>query len=119
MRWHLVRRPSPEAAGRRALFHDSGARGGASRGRSAVLSGTDNAFGGGRPSGTVDRVVLLDRQGRKRLVVLTDETLSIQGLGVLKAEKVRAALGGVLTIGGESFYVLRPSARDLAGTPRR
>jgi len=63
--------------------------------------------------------VLLDRQGRKWLVALEGDTLSVPGLGVLKAEKVRAALGGVLAIGGASFYVLRPSARDLAETLER
>jgi len=67
----------------------------------------------------MDRVVLLDRQGRKRLVTVEGDTLSVPGLGVLKTEKVRASLGGVLTIGGESFYVLRPSARDLAETLER
>ncbi len=67
----------------------------------------------------MDRVVLLDRQGRKRLLELDAETLSVPGLGVLKADNVRSALGGVLAIGGESFYVLRPSARDLAETLER
>ena len=67
----------------------------------------------------MDRVVLLDPKGRKWLVALEGDTLSVPGLGVLKAEKVRAALGGVLGIGGESFYVLRPSARDLAETLER
>ncbi|HEV8594382.1 MAG TPA: tRNA (adenine-N1)-methyltransferase [Thermoplasmata archaeon] len=67
----------------------------------------------------MDRVVLLDRQGRKWLVPLEGDTLSVPGLGVLKTEKVSAALGGVLAIGGQSFYVLRPSARDFAETLER
>ena len=67
----------------------------------------------------MDRVVLLDPKGRKWLVALDQETLSVPGLGVLRAEKVRAAVGGVLAVGGESFYVLRPSARDLAETLER
>src|SRR2546426_1430189 len=67
----------------------------------------------------MDRVVLLDRSGRKWLVPLEGETISVGGLGVLNAEKLRAALGGVLRVGGESFYVLRPSARDLAETLER
>jgi len=67
----------------------------------------------------MDRVVLLDREGRKWLVPLEGETRSVPGLGVLKVEKLRAALGRVLAIGGESLYVLRPSARDLAETLER
>src|SRR6266581_2654732 len=67
----------------------------------------------------MDRVVLLDRQGRKWLVPLEQETVTVPGLGVLKAEKLRAAVGGVLGIGGESLYVLRPSARDLEETLER
>ncbi len=67
----------------------------------------------------MNRVILLDATGKKWLVPLDQETLSIPGLGVLRAEKVRAALGGVLSIGGQSFYVLRPSARDLAETLER
>ena len=67
----------------------------------------------------MDRVVLLDPSGKKWLVTLDQETLSVPGLGVLKAEKVRAAIGGVLAVGSHSFYVLRPSARDLAETLER
>lgn len=68
----------------------------------------------------MDRVVLLDAaKERKWLVPIEGETISVPGLGVLNAEKLRAALGGVLSIGGQSFYVLRPSARDLAETLER
>ena len=68
---------------------------------------------------TMDRVVLLDASGKKWLVPLEGDTLSIPGLGVLNAERVRAAFGGVLSVGGKSFFVLRPSARDLAETLER
>jgi tRNA (adenine57-N1/adenine58-N1)-methyltransferase len=64
----------------------------------------------------VDRVVLLDDQGRKWLVPLEGDTVDVRGLGVLKAEKLRRAVGGPITVGGESLLVLRPSARDLAET---
>jgi len=67
----------------------------------------------------VDRVVLLDRKGRKWLVVLEGDTISVRGLGVLKAEKLRASVGSSIAIGGESLLVLRPSARDLAETLAR
>src|SRR2546427_4033759 len=67
----------------------------------------------------MDRVVLLDRQGRKWLVLLSEATVSVPGLGVLKAEKLQSSMGNVLRIGGEPFYVLRPSARDLSETLER
>lgn len=67
----------------------------------------------------MERVVLLDGKGRKWLVPLDEETVSVKGLGVLKAETLRAAVGGVASIGGASFVVLRPSARDLAETLTR
>lgn len=63
-----------------------------------------------------DRAVLLDRNGHKWLVALEGDTVSIQGLGVLKTEKLRQSIGGPISIGGESLLVLRPSARDLAET---
>ncbi len=63
--------------------------------------------------------MLLDRKGRKWLIALEGDTLSVPDLGVVRAEKVRAALGGILAIGGEPFYVLRPSQRDLAETLER
>jgi len=67
----------------------------------------------------VDRVVLLDKRGRKWLVALEGDTVSVRGLGVLKIEKLRTSIGDAITIGGESLLVLRPSARDLAETLSR
>ena len=67
----------------------------------------------------MDRVVLLDRKGRKWLVVLEGDTISVRGLGVLKAAKLRVSVGSSIAIGGESLLVLRPSARDLAETLQR
>ena len=67
----------------------------------------------------MDRVVLLDRKGRKWLVALEGDTVSVRGLGVLKAEKLRGSVGSSIAIGGESLLVLRPSARDLAETLAR
>jgi len=63
--------------------------------------------------------VLLDKRGRKWLVALEGYTVSVRGLGVLKAEKLRGSIGDLVTIGGESLLVLRPSARDLAETLAR
>ena len=68
----------------------------------------------------MDRVILLDAaSGKKWLVPLEGETLSVPGLGVLKAERLRGAMGGVLVLGGQSLYVLRPSARDFLETLER
>ena len=67
----------------------------------------------------MDRVVLLDKRGRKWLVALEGDTVSVRGLGVLKIEKLRTSIGDAITIGGESLLVLRPSARDLAETLSR
>ena len=67
----------------------------------------------------MDRVVLLDKRGRKWLVALEGDTISVRGLGVLKTEKLRTSIGDAITIGGESLLVLRPSARDLAETLSR
>ncbi|MBI4416053.1 MAG: tRNA (adenine-N1)-methyltransferase [Euryarchaeota archaeon] len=67
----------------------------------------------------MERVVLLDKAGRKWLAPIDGETVSVRGLGVLKAETLRASLGGVLTIGGQSFFVLRASAKDFADTLER
>src|SRR5881628_2077523 len=64
----------------------------------------------------VDRVVLLDDRGHKWLVALEGDTISVPGLGVLKADKLRGSIGGSIAVGGESLLVLRPSARDLAET---
>jgi tRNA (adenine57-N1/adenine58-N1)-methyltransferase len=67
----------------------------------------------------VDRVVLLDKSGRKWLVVLEGDTVSIPGLGVLRTAKLRESIGGPVSVGGESVLVLRPSARDLSETLTR
>lgn len=67
----------------------------------------------------MDPVVLLDEKGRKWLVALDGDTISVPGLGVLRAETIRTALGGSLAVGGETLYAFRPSARDLAETLSR
>ena len=63
--------------------------------------------------------MLMNSQGRKWLVTLGTDPLAIPGLGVLNPERLRANLGSVLDLGGQSLYVLRPSARDLADTLER
>ncbi len=67
----------------------------------------------------MDVVVLLDARERKWLVPLEGDTVSVRGLGVLKSESLRQAIGGTMSIGGESLLVLRPSARDFAETLSR
>lgn len=67
----------------------------------------------------MDRVVLMDGTGRKWLVPLDQETVSVRGLGVLPAEKLKASVGRPLRIGDRTLLVLRPSSNDLAETLHR
>ena len=66
-----------------------------------------------------DRVVLLEASGAKHLVVLDREIANVPGVGVVRADSVRAALGRRWSIGGRSFLVLNPSMRDTVGALRR
>lgn len=71
------------------------------------------------PCVSSDRVVLLDRNGKKRLVVLDGEMVNVRGLGVLRADSLRTSLGLRFTVGGRSFLVLSVSAQDRVETLRR
>lgn len=66
-----------------------------------------------------DRVILLEASGAKHLVVLDREVANVPGVGVVRADSVRAALGRLWSVGGRSFLVLRPSMRDTIGALRR
>ena len=66
-----------------------------------------------------DRVILLEPMGRKHLVVLDRETVTIEGVGVARADTLRASVGRRWTVGGRTFLVLTPSIRDAIGTLRR
>ena len=66
-----------------------------------------------------DRVVLLEASGAKHLVVLDREVANVPGVGVVRADSVRGALGRRWSVGGRSFLVLNPSMRDTVGALRR
>jgi tRNA (adenine57-N1/adenine58-N1)-methyltransferase len=70
---------------------------------------------------TVDasRVVLLEPSGRRYLVVLDRETVTVPGVGVARAESLLASIGKRWQKGGRTFLVLTPSVRDLTATIER
>src|SRR6266699_3672020 len=61
------------------------------------------------------RLILLEPSGRKHLVVLDRETVTLPRLGVVRAETLVASIGKRWTVGGRSFLVLTPSIRDTVG----
>jgi len=71
--------------------------------------------------GTVEpeRVVLLEPSGRKHLVVLNQDTITVPRVGVVRADTLRASIGRRWTTGGRTFLVLTPSIRDLSTTIKR
>lgn len=67
----------------------------------------------------VDRIVLLDREGRRHLVGLDKDVVTVPGLGVVRADVLRSMIGRRWTIGNRAFLVLTPSIRDLVGSIKR
>ena len=63
--------------------------------------------------------VLIDGRGERYLVSSAEPMARVAGLGVLSIEKVRAALGRRLTVGGRSVLVLPASRRDRMETLER
>lgn len=64
-----------------------------------------------------DRVVLLDRDGRKHAVLVEPGARRVDGLGVVDASSlVGAAFGSATAVGNRRFLVLRPSLQDLVDT---
>jgi len=61
----------------------------------------------------------LEASGAKHLVVLDREVANVPGVGVVRADSVRGALGRRWSVGGRSFLVLNPSMRDTVGALRR
>ena len=66
-----------------------------------------------------DRLVLLEPAGAKHLVVLDDDIVNIPGVGVARADGLRALIGRRWTVGGRSFLVLTPTVRDMVASMRR
>jgi len=67
----------------------------------------------------LDRVVLLDSEGEKQVVILDRETIRIPAIGVAHANALRASIGRRWTVGSRSFIVLTPSIRDTVVSMRR
>jgi tRNA (adenine57-N1/adenine58-N1)-methyltransferase len=65
------------------------------------------------------RVILLEPSGRKHMVVLDRETVTVPQVGVVRAETLLASIGQRWSVGGRSFLVLTPSIRDAVGAIRR
>lgn len=63
--------------------------------------------------------MLLEPSGAKHVVVLDREILNVMGIGVVRADALRAAIGRRWSVGGRSFLVLTPSIRDTVGSLRR
>ena len=66
-----------------------------------------------------DRVVLLEPSGKKHLVSLDRDAVSVPSVGVVRADSLRASVGRRWTVGSRSFLVLTPSIRDEIGALRR
>ncbi|HEX9340348.1 MAG TPA: methyltransferase domain-containing protein [Thermoplasmata archaeon] len=66
-----------------------------------------------------DRLVLLEPAGAKHLVVLDGDVVNIPGVGVARAEVLRALIGRRWSVGGRSFLVLTPTVRDIVASMRR
>jgi tRNA (adenine57-N1/adenine58-N1)-methyltransferase len=66
-----------------------------------------------------DRLVLLEPSGAKHVVVMDREVVTVTGVGVVRADALRAAIGRRWSVGGRSFLVLTPSIRDTVGALRR
>ena len=67
----------------------------------------------------LDRVVLLLPSGRKHVVSLDREVVSVPSIGVVRADALRASIGRRHQIGSRAFLVLTPSIRDLVGSAKR
>lgn len=68
---------------------------------------------------SMDRVVLVESSGAKHLVALDREVVSVPGVGVVRAETLRASIGRRWSIGDRALLVLTPSIRDEIGGIRR
>ena len=66
-----------------------------------------------------DRVVLLEPSGAKHVVELDHDMVKVPGVGVVRADSLRASIGRRKTIGGRTFLVLTPTIRDHLGGLRR
>lgn len=68
----------------------------------------------------MDKVVLVDEKGKKRLVNVSEGTEKVHGLGVVDFSKFSdESLGKKVEIAGKEFIVLRPSILDLVETLER
>ncbi len=68
----------------------------------------------------MDSVILVDENGRKRLISVSEGTGKLPGLGVVDFSKLTSeSLGKKVEIAGREFLVLRPSVLDLVETIER
>ena len=66
-----------------------------------------------------ERVVLLELSGAKHVVILDRDIANVPGVGVVRTDILRAAVGRRWSVGGRAFLVLTPSIRDTVGAVRR
>ena len=68
----------------------------------------------------MDKVVLIDEKGKKRLVSLSKGTEKVPGLGVVDFSKFSdESLGRRVEIAGKEFVLMKPSILDLVETIER
>ncbi|MCK4443115.1 MAG: tRNA (adenine-N1)-methyltransferase [Thermoplasmata archaeon] len=68
----------------------------------------------------MDKVILIDDKGKKRLVNVSEGTEKVPGLGVVDFSKFSIqSLGKKIEIAGKEFIVLKPSVLDLVETIER
>ncbi|MGQ0796466.1 MAG: tRNA (adenine-N1)-methyltransferase [Methanobacteriota archaeon] len=67
----------------------------------------------------MQRLVLLDSEGRKRLVTLEEPMVRVPGFGTFETGRLRAHVGRRIEVGRKAFVVLDPSPRDLYETMER
>lgn len=68
---------------------------------------------------SLDRVVLVLPSGRKLLVRLDGEIVSVPSIGVVHSEALRQSIGRRHLIGSRAVLVLTPSVRDMVGSIQR
>jgi tRNA (adenine57-N1/adenine58-N1)-methyltransferase len=68
----------------------------------------------------MDRIILVDEKGRKRLVPLSEGAQKVSGLGVIDFSKIPGdPEGKKIDIAGKEYIILKPSVLDLIDTIER